>query len=203
MINLFNSFYWSQCLLWLVSPGLTVTMNDCGLSASCVYIVSAERQSVSLGHLRFCSALCYVSKGICSREDNCYTVKLIYYLFIILCGDIWASVIFCYSLQLCFHQFVRLVLLVPEECVYVNCDESFLILLPLTVKLLLTWLKWVNLRYQHIPQQNPETMTQAYSFFIRMEEHQSQHITIILTWFSTHIYISPCWTFAAWDFWNS
>ncbi len=47
-----------------------MTMNDCGLSASCVYIVSAERQSVSLGHLRFCSALCYVSKGICSREDK-------------------------------------------------------------------------------------------------------------------------------------
>lgn len=31
--------------------------------------------------------------------------------------------------------------MVPEECAYANGDESFLILLPLTVKLVLTYLK--------------------------------------------------------------
>ncbi len=53
------------------------------------------------------AALCYASKGICVLEKiNCYTVKLIYYVFIILCGEIWASVIFATLSRLCFHQFV-------------------------------------------------------------------------------------------------
>lgn len=35
LINLFNSLYWSVYLLWLLSPGLTVTMNGCGLLCFC------------------------------------------------------------------------------------------------------------------------------------------------------------------------
>lgn len=143
------------------------------------------------------AALCYVRAYVWEKL-NCYVVKLIYYVFIIWCQDFF----FLLPLAGCVFISLSAGFMVPQECAYANCDESFLILLPLTVKLVLTYLKWASLRYQHIPPQNPETMTHAYSFLIRMEaKSERTSKSAYLTWISAHIYISPCSRLAGWDFW--